>query len=56
MLLIEKNQAPKDPTCEFQATEEVEEDPVIPYTNIGLDNNHETPTKQVQAPKDPIPT
>ena len=50
---INKNKAPQDPPCKFQETEEIEEEPVIKDPRIELNINHETPTGQVQAPKEP---
>ena len=37
-------QAPQEPPHKFYTTEEAEEEPVIPYPNIDLDMNQNTPT------------
>ena len=44
-----KNQSPQDPTHELQATEDSEEDPVIPDNSVSLNIKHEKPTEKVHA-------
>ena len=46
-----KKQAQQDLPHDLQATEEADEEPVIPYPKIHLNINHETPKEQVQTPK-----
>ena len=53
MMITTENQFPQDPTHEFQATDEAEEEPLITDPNIDLDIDHQTPTEQVQAPEEP---
>ena len=52
-MISTKTSTHKTPPHEFQATEDTEEDPVIPYPTNYLNINHETPTEQAQAPEEP---
>ena len=45
-----ENQASQDPPYEFQATEEIEEESVIPHPEIDFDINHKTPIEKVEEP------
>ena len=40
MMITTENQFPQDPTHEFQATDEAEEEPLITDPNIDLDIDH----------------
>ena len=44
---ININQSPQDPPHRFHSIEEAEKEPSIPYPNIDLNINHETPSEQV---------